>query len=66
MRSIHPKSKLIFNYHSHWYFYNVDVALDFMSALKLELVDNCYTVALTPTQPHTLLKINQALLDPNH
>jgi hypothetical protein len=46
-------------------FYNVDGALDCMSSSKLELVNNCYTVATFPNKPPVLLKINQALLDTN-
>ena len=46
-------------------FYNVDGALDCMSSSKLELVNNCYTVAVFANQPPVLLKINQALLDTN-
>ena len=36
-----------------------------MSSSKLELVNNCYTVAVFANQPPVLLKINQALLDTN-
>ena len=46
-------------------FYNVDGALDCMSSSKLELVNNCYTVATFSNNPPVLLKINQTLLDTN-
>ena len=46
-------------------YFNVDGALDCMSSSKLELVNNCYTVATFSNNPPVLLKINQALLDTN-
>ena len=44
-------------------FFNVDGALFNMKYNNLELVNDCYTVAMLPSNKLVILKTNQCLLD---
>ena len=44
-------------------FFNVDGALLNMKTNNLQLVNDCYTVAILPSNKLVILKINQCLLD---
>ena len=44
-------------------FFNVDGALINMKTNNLQLVNDCYTVAILPSNKLVILKINQCLLD---
>ena len=44
-------------------FFNVDGALFNMKSNNLQLVNDCYTVAMLPSNKLVILKINQCVLD---
>ena len=46
-------------------FYNVDGALHNMHASNLQLVSNCFTLAILPSNTLIILKLNNCLLDNN-